>query len=128
MKNKKIYVIIIILAIIMILFGNISTVQAKELENSISSAQTFSNAEKSSIINYNGLYNVINYLYNIVMTIGIIIAIIVGIVLGIRIIFGSIDERADAKHLLVPYLVIVTVMAFGLTIWKIVLGLIYDKI
>lgn len=130
--KKKIYVIIVILILIMILFANISTVQATgDLGKAMSSVRDFTNNAKNSksdIINYQNLYNVINFLYNIAMTIGIIIAVIVGIVLGIRIIFGSIDERADSKHLLVPYLVIVTMLAFGFTIWKIALGLIYNRI
>lgn len=128
MKNKKIYAIIIILTIIMTLFINISTVQAKPFENSIDSAQSFTSNGKSDIINYQNLYNVVSFLYNVAMTIGIIVAIIIGITLGIRIIFGGIDERADSKHLLVPYLVTVVIMAFAFTIWKILMQLIYNRI
>lgn len=128
MKKKNIFIIIIIFILITVLFANISSVQATPFSNSIDSAQAFTNNGKSSIINYQNLYNVISFLYNVAMTIGIIVAVIIGMVLGIRIIFGSIDERADSKHLLVPYLVTVTIMAFAFVIWKILLGLIYNKI
>lgn len=122
--KKNIFTVITIFILIMILFANISCVRATQFANSVNSAQNFTNNGKSDLINYQGLYDVVSFLYNIAMTIGIIIAVIVGIVLGIRIIFGSIDDKADSKHLLVPYLVIVAMMAFGFTIWKIVLNLI----
>ncbi len=125
MKKKNVFtVIIIIFILIMIVFANISSVNAQALANSINAAEKFGNNGKSSIIDYGGLYNVINFLYNIAMTIGIIVAIIIGIVLGNRIIFGSLDEKADAKHLLVPYIIIVGMLAFGFSIWRIVLNLV----
>lgn len=128
MKKKNIFITMIIFILITALFANVSSVQATLFSNSIDSAQDFTNNGKSNIINYQNLYNVTSFLYSVAMTIGIIIAIIVGMVLGIRIIFGSIDERADSKHLLVPYLIIVTMLALAFTIWKIGLGLIYSKI
>ena len=62
------------------------------------------------------------------MLIVIIIAIIIGIVLGIRIVFGSLDERADAKHLMVPYLAIVATAAFAFSLWRILLQIIHNHI
>ena len=105
---------------------------ATQLSNAITDGQGFLENGKSSplekVINYQNLYNVINYLYNIAMLIVIIIAIIIGIVLGIRIVFGSLDERADAKHLMVPYLAIVATAAFAFSLWKILLQIIHNHI
>lgn len=126
--SKKILTMIFILIIAIILFANFSNVQASDLSEAITSAQKFANSGKSSIVNYQNLYNVINYLYNIAMLIAIILAIIIGIILGIRIIFGSIDERADSKHLIVPYLASVATAAFAFTIWKVILQLIHNHI
>ena len=126
--KKKVFTLMMIFILIMTLFASVSSVNAASLAESVDSAEDFLGNGKSSLINYDNLYAVISFLYNIAMTIGIIIAIIVGIVLGIRIIFGSLDERADAKNLLVPYLVIVGMIAFGFTIWKMVLNLIYKNI
>lgn len=123
MKNKKIFATIIISIITIILFASISCVQAASLANSIDAAEKFENNGRTSIINYKGMYIAMTYIYNIAMTIAIIVAIIVGLILGIRIIFGSIDEKADAKHLLVPYIVIVVLVSFGLALWKAGLGL-----
>lgn len=133
MKRKILNTIIIFILAIM-LFANFSSVQATSLVNqgasiadSFTAAQDFTNTEKSSIINYQNLYSVINFLYNIAMIVGIVIAIIVGIGLGIRIVYGSVDEKADAKHLIIPYLGGVAIIAFGFTIWKIILGLLYNS-
>ena len=128
MKKKSIFTIMIIFILIMTLFANISSVNATGLTESVNSAENFLGNGKSSLIDYDALYQIVSFLYNVAMTIGIIIAAIVGIVLGIRIIFGSLDERADAKNLLVPYLVIVGMIAFGFAIWRMVLNLIYKNI
>lgn len=119
--NKKIFSIIIILVFIITLFGNFTIVQAKELEQAIIDGQKILEGNKSSIINYEGMYIAANYLYNILMIIGIVFAIIRGIALGVQIICGSIDEKADAKQLIVPYLWLVAGIAFAFAILKIIL-------
>lgn len=129
MNNKKLLVIIIIFILAIIIFSSISEVQAMDiLEESFNSSQNFINNGKSEIINYKNVYKIINFLYNFVMAIGIIGAIIVGMIIGIRIIFGSIDEKADSKHLLVPYLAILIIMSLTLTLWKFGLNLLYNNI
>lgn len=126
--NRKILTMIFIFILAIILFADFSSVQASGLSDAITAGEKFTENGKSSIVNYQNLYNVVNYLYNIAMLIVIIIAIIIGIVLGIRIIFGSIDERADSKHLIAPYLASVATAAFAFSIWKIILQLIHNHI
>ncbi len=129
--NKKILTMIFIFIIAIIVFTSISNVQASEISDAIDSAQDFlenGKGSKSSIINYQNLYNVVNYLYNIAMLIAIILAIIIGTILGIRIVVGSVDERADSKHLIIPYLVLVATGAFAFTIWKFLLQLVQNNI
>lgn len=130
--KKKIFTMILIFILAIVLFVNFSSVQAAELSDAITDGQGFLENGKSSttakVINYQNLYNVINYLYNIAMLIVIILAIIIGIVLGIRIVFGSIDERADSKHLIVPYLASVATAAFAFSLWKLLLQLIHNHI
>lgn len=128
MQYKKIIFIIIIFMCTMTLFASLSIVQASALGNSINSAQQFPNNGKINVINYQFVYDAVSFIYNIAMIVAIIVAVIVGLIIGIRTIFGGIDERADSKHLIVPYLVIVAMIAFGFTIWKAVLGIIYNHI
>lgn len=144
-NSKKVFTIIIISILAITLFttttfanssfhraevlqggGGGGTSQSDAIANSIHQAQNFGNRGTSTIIDYKNLKSVIDYAYNIAMTIAIIVAIIVGTILGIRIIFGGIDEKADAKHLMVPYLVILFMVAFAFTLWKIAITIIYD--
>lgn len=130
--KKKIFAMIVIFILAIVVFVNFSTVQASGLSDAITGGEKFLENGKTStvpkVINYQNLYNVINYLYNIAMLIVIILAIIIGIVLGIRIVFGSIDERADAKHLIVPYIGSVATAAFAFSLWKLLLQLIHNHI
>lgn len=129
--NKKILTMIFIFIIAIIVFTSISNVQASGFSDAFDSAQDFlenGKNRKINIINYQNLYNVVNYLYNIAMIIVIILAIIIGTILGIRIVIGSVDERADSKHLIIPYLVLVATGAFAFTIWKFILQLMHNNI
>ena len=118
MKNKKVFMIITIFMLVTILFSNTSIIQATSFEDAINAAQQFTDNGRSPVIIYQGAYIALSYLFNIVMVIAIVVSIFVGMILGIRIIFGSIDEQADAKKLLVPYIVIISVGALGLTLWR----------
>lgn len=76
-----------------------------------------------SKIDSSDLKNLSNTLYTILLVIGIVIAIIVGLILGIKFIMGSIEEKAEIKTMIIPY-VIGCVIVFGaFTIWKIVVDI-----
>ena len=89
------------------------------MDNTIEKADGFI-SEGSSQIDSTELQNFSNMLYNALLIIGIIIAVIVGTILGIKFMIGSVEEKADIKKLLIPYIVgcIVVFGAFG--IWKLV--------
>ncbi len=59
-------------------------------------------------------------LYNILISVGVAIALIVGIIIGIKYMMASVEEKANYKQMLVPYVVgcVVVFGAFG--IWKLV--------
>lgn len=64
-----------------------------------------------------------NLVYNILLVMGIAIAVIVSGILGIKFMIGSVEEKAQIKDQLVPFVIgcIVVFGAFG--IWKIVVSL-----
>ena len=62
-----------------------------------------------------------NFLYNLLLSVGIIVAVVVGVVIGIKLITGSIEEKAEYKELLFPYLVSCVVVFGAFGIWKIVI-------
>lgn len=62
-------------------------------------------------------------LYNILLVVGIIVAIIVGLILGIKFILGSVEEKAEIKSMLIPYIIGCVVVFGAFTIWQIVVDL-----
>ena len=64
-----------------------------------------------------------NTLYNILLVTGILIALIVGMILGIKFIMGGIEEKAEIKTMIIPYIVGCVVVFGAFTIWKIVVDI-----
>lgn len=79
------------------------------------------NAENK--IKTENLKNMSDTLYNILLVVGIIAAIIVGLILGIKFILGSIEEKAEIKAMLIPYIIGCVVVFGAFTIWQIVVNL-----
>ena len=66
------------------------------------------------------LQNFSKTIYNIMLTIGIFLAVIIGGIIGIKLMVSSASEKAEAKKLLVPYVVGCVVVFGGFGIWKLV--------
>ncbi len=60
-------------------------------------------------------------LYNVVLTLGVIAAIAMGGTIGINIMLGSLEAKAEAKKLLVPYVVGCVIIFGGFGIWKLII-------
>lgn len=74
-------------------------------------------------IKQDNLKTMSNTLYNILLVVGIIVAIIVGLILGIKFILGSVEEKAEIKSMLLPYIIGCVVVFGAFTIWQIVVDL-----
>ncbi len=72
------------------------------------------------------LKNMSNTLYNILLVVGIVIAVIVGLILGIKFILGSVEEKAEIKAMLIPYIIGCIVVFGAFTIWQIVVILLQE--
>lgn len=68
-----------------------------------------------------------NTIYSILLAIGIVIAVIVGLLLGMKFITGGIEEKAEVKAMLVPYIVGCVVLFGAFTIWKIVVDILQSE-
>lgn len=92
----------------------------ESLEDMISDAESFVG---QGDIKYNdtALQNFSKTFYNIMLTVGVFVAVIVGSILGIKIMLASAEERADAKKMLIPYVVGCFIIFGGFGIWKLVL-------
>lgn len=76
-----------------------------------------------SKIDPNDLKDMSDTLYNILLVVAIIAALIVGLIMGIKFLLGSLEEKAEIKTMIIPY-IIGCVVAFGaFTIWQIVVDL-----
>lgn len=74
-------------------------------------------------IGQENLQKMSNTLYNILLVTGILIALIVGMILGIKFIMGGIEEKAEIKTMIIPYIVGCVVVFGAFTIWKIVVDI-----
>ena len=68
-----------------------------------------------------GLTGFSNTLYSILFIVGIAITVIAGLVIGIKFILGSVEEKAEIKKYLWPYLIGCIVIYGGFAIWKLIL-------
>lgn len=93
---------------------------ASSLDDMITDANDF---VKGGAIQYEeeALQNFSSTLFNIFSIVGAAVAVIVGIVIGIKYMIGSVEEKAEYKKMLVPYIVgcVVVFGAFG--IWKLII-------
>lgn len=92
---------------------------ASSLDDMITDANNF---VKEGEIQYeeDTLQDFSSTLFNIFSIVGAAVAVIVGIVIGIKYMIGSVEEKAEYKKMLVPYIVgcVVVFGAFG--IWKLI--------
>lgn len=66
------------------------------------------------------LQNMSNILYNTLLIIGIVAAVIIGMLIGIKMMTGSVEEKAKTKEMLIPYVAGCIVVFGAFTIWRIV--------
>ena len=119
--KKKIFIIFVII-LINILICNFNVVKADSgLTSVITGGDDFINAGKgdnTTSIDYGKLQNTSNEIYNL-LTCAVIVAVIISAILGIKFMLGSMEEKAQIKEALIPFVIgcIVAFGAFG--IWKI---------
>lgn len=118
---KKILKILTLIILIIILLG--CSVEA--VNTDINVAKNFTKNGQSSIISMKGLYYVINLIYGIAMTIAISIVVIRGTIIALTIVWGSIEDKVNAKQMLMNYAfqvavlaIIVTLLQSGINIMK----------
>ncbi|MBR0491376.1 MAG: hypothetical protein IJJ82_04935 [Clostridia bacterium] len=97
---------------------------ATDLDTIIDSADSFINSGTDNKISEENLQKLSESIYSILLIVGVIVAVIIGAILGIRFMTGSVEQQADVKKLLVPYIAgcVVVFGAFG--IWKIAVTII----
>ncbi len=97
--------------------GGDSFIQSAELE-----VGTENHHEKMGI-DAHKLKDFSNTMANILLAIGTAIAVIYSVVLGIKFMMGSIEEKAEIKESLVPFIIGCAVLFGSFAIWKIVVNI-----
>ncbi len=121
---KKVLKISTLIILIILLLG--CSVEAVSLN--MGTAQNFVNKGQSSLINMQGLYYVVNTLYGIVMTIAISIALVRGAMIAFTIVTGSLEDRVDAKKMIVDYVFLVAILAVGPAILQVAMKAMKSKL
>lgn len=113
--------IIIILIIIQLI--HMPTSQASFWGDIFKSGDEFLNDGKNQgvALGEDDMKEGIGKIFNILVALGTILSVLVGAILGIKFMFGSLEEKAEIKEILIPYILgcIVIFGAFG--IWKLVI-------
>ena len=96
---------------------------SQSLDDMISDGDDFIHSVTTTPIDASQLQSVSSNLFNIFVEVGVALAVIVGLVIGIKYMYASVDQKAEIKKLLVPYLVGCVVIFGALAIWKFVVTL-----
>ncbi len=129
MKNTNTFfyksVIFLILTVSLIIFLFPTRIYAASLDNVFKSADDFvSKGESRTVDDQIQLKKASNYIYNALLAISMIMLVIVGIILGMKYMTSSLEDKADVKETLVPYLITASVIFGAFTIWKIIINII----
>lgn len=121
----KIITVILIISTLLIYIPTISS--ASFLDNVIKSANDFTSSDNDQrIVNSvdgSQIIGTTKTIYNILIVAGIIIASGVILVLGIQIMMGSLEQKAKAKEMLIPFVIGCIVIFGSLTIWRFVVNI-----
>ncbi len=93
------------------------------LDDMMKDADAFLAKGEQTIIENNDLQNFSSKMFNIFSIVGAAVALIVGIVIGIKYMTAGIEEKANYKQMLVPYLVGCVVVFAGFGIWALVINI-----
>ena len=118
MKIDKKKIVIICIIFIICLLTVSQTVQAQNMgegtEEKTFNPEEYEPTSISSVIGATKLENIGNRIIGIVQVIGSISSVIALILIGIKYVMGSVEEKAEYKQTLKPYL-IGAIMVFGIT-------------
>ena len=89
-----------------------------KIEDVITSGDMFIENGNNDTIDSTGVQELSSSIYNVLLVAGIIIAVIIGAIIGIKFMLGSVEEKADIKQVLIPYIIGCIVVFGAFAIWK----------
>lgn len=134
---KKVKNVILILLLLMNIQMGTNFVQAADSATNPSTGQTtsgtidgvmqgaegFLTKGKDIPIDEGQLKTTSNFIFNLLLGFAMIVAVAIGVAIGIKFMMASVEEKAQIKEALLPYVVgcVVVFGAFG--IWKVAIGI-----
>lgn len=123
---KKIKIVIVILLILLSIIAIVKPTYASDTQKHtageiITEGKDFiskGQADAEDKIGSDNLKTMSDTIYNILLVAGIIIAIIVGLIMGIKFVMSGIEEKAEIKSMLIPYIIGCVVVFGAFAIWK----------
>ena len=114
---KLIVVVFVISLVLLICVPNVSRADNQDIGSVLGSANKFLNRSKPSNFD-SDMKKSHDMIFNILFIVGVALTVIVGGVLGIKFMLASVEDKAQIKELMVPYIAgcIIIYGAFG--IWK----------
>lgn len=95
---------------------------AKNFEQAASNVASNS-VTGSTTIDDKNMQELSDMVYNTFFVLGVVIAVIVGLVIGIKFMLGSVEEKAEIKQTLPPYIIGCIIIFGAFAIWKIVVNI-----
>lgn len=96
---------------------------SRGLDDAISDADSFIETGDNNKLQISSLQAFSRNIYNILLTIGIVVAVLTGAIIGIKYMLGSVEEKADIKGLLIPYIAGCVIIFGSFAIWKLIVTL-----
>ncbi len=87
-------------------------------------SDTFENLNKADAAETGNLTNIGGKIINVIQVVGIIVAIVVILILGIKYMTGSVEQKAEYKKTMIPYVIGAILLVAGTTIVKTVYNII----
>ncbi|CDD16589.1 unknown [Clostridium sp. CAG:798] len=120
MKSIINKITIILILVLLLLMLTSSSYAIGDMMNAASNFLEKGEEPENDGLNMASLQDASQRIYMTFFIIGIAIAILVGAILGIKIMVGTVEEKAEIKKMLVPYIAGCIVLFTAFTIWKFV--------
>lgn len=112
--KRTVKIIFTILLTIMLISSVAGIVFAADLNN------IFTNVNNATANGTEGLTNIGGKIVNVIQIVGILVAIIVILVIGIKYMTGSVEQKAEYKKTMIPYVVGAVLLVAGTSIVKVI--------
>lgn len=102
----------------------------ESLDNMIGSAEDFAKESDPNTLalKQSELQSLSSLLFNIILNIAVVVSVLVGLYIGIQFITGSVEQKANVKEMIMPYVIGCFVVYGALGIWKIVVTILQNAI